>query len=317
MSTGHGAEHSRSAVLVGALCYLTASLFWGLNIPLTASLFKSFDPFWLAAVRVTLATGLLAVLVAMMLGARHLRAPIAWPRILLMSGCVSCFFVLYNLGLLYTNTITAAALMAGSPVYGAITSRIMIGARLEKGFWGAAVLTILGAGIAIWGRSGASGQGLTVGGGEPLIILSFVAWTAFSILSVRWFPTETPQMARHFLTSLGAIPWLVLWWLLARALGLAGEPQLHPDATAWTYLLITAAFSTALGGVAWNFGVARLGINAGVMWQNTVPVFAVLIALIFFGQVPLVEQVIGGAVVLAGVLYMQWHRLRAASARGA
>jgi drug/metabolite transporter (DMT)-like permease len=193
----------------------------------------------------------------------------------------------------------------------------MINARLEKGFWGAALLTILGAGIAIWGRSGASGQGLMVGGGEPLIILSFVAWTAFSILSVRWFPAETPQMARHFLTSLGAIPWLVLWWLLARAFGLAGEPQLHPDATALTYLLITAAFSTALGGVAWNFGVARMGINAGVMWQNTVPVFAVLISLIFFGQVPLVEQVIGGAVVLVGVLYMQWQRMRSAAARGA
>lgn len=305
------AERPSSAVLVGALCYLTASLFWGLNIPLTASLFKSFDPFWLAVVRVALATLILAAVVLVSPGARHLKSPLPWWRILVMSGCMSCFFVLYNLGLLYTNTITAAALMAGSPVYGAITSRAMIGARLEKGFWGAALLTMIGAGIAIWGRSGASGQSLMLGGGEPLIIISFVAWTAYSILSVKWFPVETPQIARQYLSLLGAIPWLVGWWFLARLAGLAGPPQLHPDATALGYLLVTAVFSTALGGVAWNFGVARMGINAGVMWQNTVPVFAVLISLVFFGQKPMLEQVIGGAVVLAGVLYMQWQRMRA------
>jgi drug/metabolite transporter (DMT)-like permease len=36
----------------------------------------------------------------------------------------------------------------------------------------------------------------------------------------------------------------------------------------------------------------------------------VLISLIFFGVMPLPEQVLGGVIVLAGVLYMQWHKLR-------
>jgi len=47
------------------------------------------------------------------------------------------------------------------------------------------------------------------------------------------------------------------------------------------------------------------------LWQNTVPVFAVLIAMLLFGVQPLAEQLIGGTVVLAGVLYMQWQRVRA------
>jgi drug/metabolite transporter (DMT)-like permease len=69
-----------------------------------------------------------------------------------------------------------------------------------------------------------------------------------------------------------------------------------------------------LGAVAWNTGVARLGINAGVMWQNTVPVFAVLISLLVFSVIPLPEQIVGGLVVLAGVLYMQWQRMRTSRA---
>jgi drug/metabolite transporter (DMT)-like permease len=67
-------------------------------------------------------------------------------------------------------------------------------------------------------------------------------------------------------------------------------------------------FSTALGGALWNVGVARAGVAAGVLWQNTVPVFGVLISMLF-GFVPTGGQVLGAALVVAGVLTM-WHRFR-------
>ena len=62
--------------------------------------------------------------------------------------------------------------------------------------------------------------------------------------------------------------------------------------------------------VAWNRGVAQLGIQAGAVWQNMVPVFAVLISALFFGVVPTGWQLAGGAVVMAGVLWMQWQQRR-------
>lgn len=102
--------------------------------------------------------------------------------------------------------------------------------------------------------------------------------------------------------------------MLARAAGLAGEPNLQPATVPLLQLLMSAVFCTALATVAWNTGVNRLGIQTGGMWQNTVPVFAVLIGMLFFGLQPLAEQLIGGAIVLAGVLYMQWQRGRGARA---
>jgi drug/metabolite transporter (DMT)-like permease len=63
--------------------------------------------------------------------------------------------------------------------------------------------------------------------------------------------------------------------------------------------------------MAGNIGVSRLGIHMGSLWQNMVPVFAVLLSMMFFGIDPLPSQLLGGAVVLAGVLYMQWRRSRA------
>jgi hypothetical protein len=44
-----------------------------------------------------------------------------------------------------SGPLTVAALSAGSPVYVAVVSRLMTGARLERGFWGATVLTLVGA----------------------------------------------------------------------------------------------------------------------------------------------------------------------------
>ncbi|MCX7203280.1 MAG: hypothetical protein NTV17_13740, partial [Burkholderiales bacterium] len=68
MSSPSGAVSAPSGALVGAVCYLLACLFWGLNIPLTATLFATFDAFWLACLRLSIATLILAVWVGLTLG---------------------------------------------------------------------------------------------------------------------------------------------------------------------------------------------------------------------------------------------------------
>jgi drug/metabolite transporter (DMT)-like permease len=297
-----------SAALVGSLCYLFASVFWGLNIPLTAELLKAFDPFWLTLCRYVVAATLLGTLVAVSIGPRALRAPIALPRVLVMGLCVSGFLVSFTVGLMLTHPVTAAAVIAGAPVYVAVVSRIMTGSPFAKGFVPATVLTLAGAGIAIAGRAGG---GLSLRGGEALIVASMASWTVYSILAQRWFEPAVPQLRRTWLSSVAAIPWLLACWLVARAAGLAGPPNLAPDARSVIFLLATAMLSTALSTVAWNIGVSRLGIAVGGFWQNTVPVFAVLISLVFFGVLPTGAQVLGGAVVLCGVAIMQWQSVRA------
>lgn len=306
---------SHSRVLTGTLAYLLASVFWGLNIPLTSELLKHFDPFWVSPARYLIASTLLAVWLLVAQGPAALRSPIPLVRIGLLSLLVSSFLVLFTLGLYLANPITAAAVIAGSPVYVAIVSRLWTGAALERGFWGATALTILGAGIAIYGRAAAAttagSQGLGLRGGELLIVLAIACWTVYSVLAQRWFTAEVSQLRRTFLSSLGAIPWLLLFWGLARGAGLVGPPNLHPTPDALANLAISAVFCTALATVCWNIGMSRLGISTGALWQNMVPVFGVLISLTLYGVIPTVQQVVGGLVVLTGVLYMQWHRLRA------
>ena len=315
--TAPGAAAARSALITGTLGYAAASLLWGLNLPLSAALLRHFDPFWVSPLRYVIAALLLGALLAASAGPGRWRSPIPLWRVALLSLFVAGFLVLYNLGLYRTHPMTVAALSAGSPVYVAVVSRLMTGARLERGFWGATALTLLGAGIAIAGRAQALPAGgavpaVVAGGGEVMVVASICSWTVYSILAQRWFPPATGQLQRTFLTTVGALPWLLAAWGLARLAGLAGPPTWAPGPTALLQLLGAALFCTALATVAWNTGVSHLGIQTGAMWQNLVPVFAVLISLLFFGVQPLASQLLGGAVVLAGVLYMQWHRVLAA-----
>jgi drug/metabolite transporter (DMT)-like permease len=319
-SPSAGPAAAARAALIGTAGYLFASVLWGLNIPLSAALLQHFDPFWVSPLRYVVAALLLGGMLAASLGPHQLRSPIALWRVAVLSLYVALFLVLYNLGLHRTNPMTVAAISAGSPVYVAVVSRLMTGSRLERGFWGATVLTLLGAGIAISGRARAgfadgsalSSAAFASHGGALLVVLGICSWTAYSILAQRWFAPGTPQLRRTYLTTLWALPWLLLFWAGARATGLVGPPNLIPAPAQVVQLLVAAVFCTALATVAWNTGVNRLGIQTGGLWQNTIPVFAVLISLMFFGVQPLAEQLIGGAVVLAGVLYMQWQRARTA-----
>lgn len=319
------AATTQRAALIGTLCYLIAAVLWGLNLPLSSALLKHFDPFWVSPLRYVVATLLLGGMVLVGMGPARLRSPIPLWRVAVLSLCVASFLVLYNLGLFRTHPMTVAAISAGSPVYVAVVSRLMTGARLERGFWGATALTLVGGGIAVLGRAKAAAaagaapaaSAFSLQGGELLVVLGICSWTAYSILAQRWFAPSTPQLRRTYLTTIGALPWLLLFWALARATGLVGPPNLQPAPVPVMQLVVAAVFCTALATVAWNTGVNRLGIQTGGLWQNMVPVFAVVISMLFFGVQPLAEQLIGGAVVLAGVLYMQWQRARTARALAA
>jgi len=89
-------------------------------------------------------------------------------------------------------------------------------------------------------------------------------------------------------------------------------PTLAPGPLPLLQPLGTAVLCTALATVARSIGVSRLGSQSGGLWQNTVPVFAALIAALIFGVQPLPEPLVGGAVVPAAVIYMQWQRVRLA-----
>ena len=295
--------------LVGLVAFFFTSMFWGANVPVTAVLFRTFDPYWMQIWRVSIGALALAVIVVMTQGSRALAIPISFARFVLLGLGISLFLLVYNVGLRYTNAITAAAVMVGSPVYTALFLRVFSGTPFDKGFWVAALMTAAGGTIAVLGRADAGGQGLSLQGGEPFIVLSIIFWTLYSLGAQKWFAPGETQIRRTYVSTLSAVGCSAALWGLLRLAGIAGPPNTEPGAEAVAMLVAISILATAVGGVTWNIGVSRLGIAAGSLWQNAVPVFAVLIS-VAFGIHPTGQQILGGAVVMAGVAYMQWRKFR-------
>jgi drug/metabolite transporter (DMT)-like permease len=295
--------------LVGLAAFLVTSMFWGANMPVTAVLFGTFDPYWMQVWRVSIGTLALAAIVVATQGVRALAIPIPFGRFVMLGLGISLFLLVYNVGLRYTNTITAAAVMVGSPVYTALFLRAVNGTPFDKGFWVAALLTAIGGSIAVLGRAGTGGQSFALQGGEPLIVLSIIFWALYSLGAQKWFVPGETQLRRTYVSTLAAVGCSVALWGLCRLAGIAGPPNIEPGAEAVVMLVTIAVLATAVGGVTWNIGVSRLGIAAGSLWQNAVPVFAVLIS-IAFGIHPTGQQILGGAIVMAGVAYMQWRKFQ-------
>lgn len=93
---------------------------------------------------------------------------------------------------------------------------------------------------------------------------------------------------------------------------LAGQPT-----PAWVPVLALVLVSTVLGYLTGAAGLARLGATTGSIIGLAEVLFAVLAAWLLIGQWPTPVQLIGGAVVIAGVVLAQTGGGRDRTSRGA
>jgi len=301
-----GSHNTRSIRLQGSLSYLVATVLWGLNISLTEVLLDSWDPYFLSVLRVALATIAFVAVAALSTAKLPIGQIVKLPGLLSTSAFFAIFILLYNMGLHFSDPVTAAAVMAGTPVYAAITLAAVSQRALDPGFTVAATLTVLGSLIALssrWDSAGETGHSV----GALLILISYVFWNLFTLGTQQVFAKDSTQLQRTLLVFIGATFWLILGWLILRWVALAPPPNLNPSSRELALLIVCAVVITAGGALFWNLGVSRLGLAIGSLWQNMVPVFGVLIAALL-GFIPTIGQIVGGLIVLSGVLWMQWRR---------
>ncbi len=101
----------------------------------------------------------------------------------------------------------------------------------------------------------------------------------------------------------------------AAALGLRGGEILMLIAmVCWNVYSVKAqSWLSGVGNLLWNFGVSIVGVPVASLYINLSAVFTVLMVM-GLGIYPTVEQIIGGLIIVAGVLYVQIIKLRAAPA---
>lgn len=307
MTGGPAPGRGRHQMMGAFAAMVFVGVSWGANVPVSKVMLEHFDVVPMLTIRTLAAVATLGVLLVLAEGVRNLRIEIGVRRFLLIGLMMSGFFIVFTLGIQFSNPISAAAVQVAGPLVSAATVRLVTGARFDPGFGVALALTVTGGAILAAGSLFGRGA-LTLGGGEIIVLLSNAIWTLYSLKAQSWFDRAS-QLHRAYVASFSAFGWMTVLSLVLVGFGWAGSPFAVTDGWVWTQLLLVAVFASGMGAYLWNIGASRLGVAIASLWVNLVPFFAVLWSMTY-GFIPNAYQIAGGLVALTGVVYMQWRKLQ-------
>jgi len=295
---------------------LVVAFAWGSQIPVLTVLFEHWDPYFLAAARYVLAVPVLLLLLRVLEPRQFDLRGLFSLRVWILGTALGVFVPLYTLGVAHADPNTAAIIGSMGPVIAGIVAWIGFALPIERTMWPAIVLAFAGGVLATYKPGG----GFDIRGGEFFIILGALCWNWYSLAAQRWLG-HWSQLKISVITMVPAA--VVSAVVYAGAVFLGGAPWPVPaprgslDVGLLLWMTLTAVI---LGLIFWNYGVRRLGIVISAFYLNFIPVFAILI-ISLMGSPPNLTQLLGGALVLAGVLQSQlrhlpWRRLPAAGDTG-
>lgn len=306
MSAPAAADPTPRSLVAANLGLLLMICFWGSFFPVMEQVLRGWDPLSATAGRhVTAAVALTLVALAT---ERRLpfRRDLPWLRLALLAviGFVISSICM-SLSVLWSSGVAAAIVSATNPISAAITARLLFGVGLGRGIVLGTLLAVAGSLVAIFGL------GTTLDsfrGGELLIIFANVCWTWFSLAAQHWLRGAS---LLH-ISVLTTIPGAACMTLVAAAAGVTGivEPRIGLAPEYLLPVLYVGAVPIALGNFLWHFGVQRIGIAVASMYTNLIPVTAAIFAFVWIGTRPTAPQLVGGAIIIAGVLYAQLATLR-------
>lgn len=274
---------------------MALAVIWGVNFPLIKGVLEVVPPLAFNALRFPLAAATLLILVRWM-GVRtriERRDVLAVVALGVLGNVV--YQLLFILGVARTSAGNASLVLATSPAWTVLLSRITRQEYPAGRVWIGVGATIAGMGLVV-----AGGSGLTLGDetlvGDALMMLGAVAWAAYTVGS-------RPLVRRY-----GAMP-ITAWTLWIGSVGVVamGLPSLLRQNPAtltpgvWAIVAYAGVLSISVAYALWNRGVQRLGNSRTAVYSNLVPVVALAAAWITLGERPGALQLLGAAVILGGL----------------
>lgn len=282
----------RSLATDGGLVLI--AVIWGLNFPVMKAAIGEASPLAVNALRFPLAA--LAVAFLLRIQRRRLVPKRRdWGKVAVLGAVghvVFQIFFIYALDL--TSTGNAALLLATAPVWTVLVAASLGRERLKPGVLAGALITLAGMAFLVAGGSGPLGGSRW---GDLLMVVAAISWALYTVLGRR-------AIEQH--GALEVTGWAL--WVGAPFLFLAGLPDLWRlgfesiSLRVWLAALYSGVLAVGLAYTLWYRAVGRIGQGRTAVYQNLVPVVALLVAWAWLGEVPTGMQVAGTGVILTGLI---------------
>jgi drug/metabolite transporter (DMT)-like permease len=287
-----GEEGRRRSALAEASLLLTA-FFFGTNFTAVKLVVADVPPVLFAAARFTVAGLLLYAIARFVEPGNPLRRKDILPVLGLGVVGITLTQTVFTVGVGLTTVANTAFVYSTAPVWGMLLGFVL---GLERprlaGVLGIG-LCLLGVAMIVYGGLDFAGTSLL---GDALILAAAVFWGSYTSLSLGLLERYPPISLAAYAMTLGGIVAFPLSFLDPGTLDLAAL-----DATTWTAAAYSTLFSSAFGFAAWGWGVSRAGANRVLIYQYLVTLTGVSAGIVVLGESFGVGQLIGAAVIVAGV----------------
>lgn len=218
--------------------------------------------------------------------------------LLLMSltGIFAFNSVLYT-GLYYTTAINATLVNSTTPVTTACIAWLVIAEKMTRRRVFGILLSFSGVGWIVSRGSLEILLGLRFNPGDIMVFIATSLWGFYSVMAKRVMQELSPLVLTTLTTTVGA-----LFLLPAAFLELSWSPVDLLSQEVLLSFLYLGIFPSFLSLLIWNRSVLVFGPGRATLVYNTLPLFAVILSVLFLGENLMPYQIVGGIVIIAGVI---------------
>jgi drug/metabolite transporter (DMT)-like permease len=284
-----------------AILLVGATLFWAGNYVVGEQAVRSIPPLSLTYLRwVIAAIPLLAI-------AQAVERPAwgdvlrRWPTLLVLGAIgLGGYPLVVYLALRHTSALNASLINAFNPTLIVVAAAVFLRERASWRGVAGLMLGLLGVVLVLTRGHLAAILRTQHNPGDLLMLLAIVLWTAYTILGRRI--RGVPPVAA---TAVQAVLTVVLLTPIAIHAGVTVPTTRGPLLS----LLFIALFPSVLAYLMWNSAVRHVEAGRAGIFLNLIAVFAA-VASLAMGRPIALAQVIGGALVIAGVCLSSTARIR-------
>lgn len=220
-----------------------------------------------------------------------------WWRLTVLGALGAIAFnTMVYVGLQFTETTNSTLFNSVVPIYIVVISWLVFGEKITSRQAAGIVLSLTGV-LAILSRGDPMLlASLRINVGDLWIILAMLSWSTYTIL-LRWRPPELSAVAFLGAMLVPSLPLLVPfygWELYYR-----GAFELTPVTVAT--LAYYATVPSVIAYLFWNRGVAQVGANRAGLIVHLLPVFTVVLSILFLGERLFPFHYVGAACVFGGI----------------
>nr|WP_263323336.1 DMT family transporter [Neobacillus sp. Marseille-Q6967] len=269
---------------------------WGLNVIATKVLVAAFTPLTITSIRIfTAAVSVFFILFFL----KKIRIPTKkeWVYIVIagLFNVVGHHYFL-SLGLSKTSASNGGLILGLGPLLTTIVAFFFLGNKVSIVQMIGILFGITGVSfIVMVGNEGVSGISI----GDLYVFLSIFT-QAFSFVMIKKVSQSLdPRLMTGYMLLIGS----GILFLLSLIQEPQGLSQLsNRPLGVWLIFLASAIVATAIGHMIYNDAIRKVGVTESAIFINLNPLFALVAAVVFLGEVITFSQIIGFLLILTGVL---------------